>query len=433
MELSSLSLVKEGQPVSQTPSWESSALSAPVSNAPSHLEFEISCVERQGNELDQKIEDVPEGKYRDLLARFPDILKPNFKTEEPKNGIKHRIRTGSHPPCRAKPRQLLPGSPKAEAGYKAWKQLVDLGIVEPVDPAKPNNWSSPLHLAPKPGGGLRPVGDYRLLNQKTELDLYPLPDLRGYTHKIAGSTIFSKLDLAKAFHQILIDPTDRHKTCVSTPWGLFNFRRLAMGMMNSSQSFQRHIDDLLKNISGCFVYLDDVLVFSDNEEDHLATIEEIFNRLDAAGLTLSLSKCEFGRESLDYLGYTISAQGLVPIKKKVESLKNFPSPLKQKQLLGFLGALNYYRSSLPKSQPSGTKPARSPAQILDPLYKIATDKEAKKNFKKIWEADIKYSEAFNKAKELLVNAVNLNFPVPSAPLALTTDASQTCLGAALDQ
>ena len=174
-------------------------------------------------------------------------------------------------------------------------------------------------------------------------------------------------------------------------------------------------------------------MFSDNEEDHIATIEEIFNRLDAAGLTLSLSKCEFGRESLDYLGYTISAQGLVPIKKKVESLKNFPSPLKQKQLLGFLGALNYYRSSLPKSQPSGTKPARSPAQILDPLYKIATDKEAKKNFKKIWEADIKYSEAFNKAKELLVNAVNLNFPVPSAPLALTTDASQTCLGAALDQ
>ena len=207
-----------------------------------------------------------------------------------------------------------------------------------------------------------------------------------------------------------------------------------MGMMNSSQSFQRHIDDVLRDIPDCFVYQDDVLVFSKDEASHLRTIKTILKRLDDAGLTLSLSKCEFGKESLDYLGYTVSAQGLKPIQKKIAALENFPEPSKQKQLLGFLGALNYYRSSLPRSQPTPSHPEpRSPAQVLDPLYKIATCKEAKKNFKKQWDSDKKYAEAFRDAKNLLINAVNLTFPVPSAPLALTTDASQTCLGAALDQ
>ena len=207
-----------------------------------------------------------------------------------------------------------------------------------------------------------------------------------------------------------------------------------MGMQNSSQSFQRHIDAVLRGIPDCFVYQDDILVFSKNEKDHLATIRQILQRLDEAGLTLSLSKCEFGKQTLDYLGYTVSESGLTPIKKKVTAIENFPTPLKQKQLLGFLGALNYYRSSLPKSQPTSAHPIpRSPAQVLDPLYKIATCKEAKKNFKKVWNADKKYEEAFKDAKQLLVNAVNLTYPVPSAPLALTTDASQTCLGAALDQ
>ena len=174
--------------------------------------FQIAAMQELGEANEsENVESVPEGPYKELIERFPDLLKPNFKTENPKNKISHRIRTGDHPPCRAKPRPMLPGSPKAVEGKKAFQQLIDLGIVEPVDPNKPTNWSSPLHLAPKPGGGLRPVGDYRALNMKTELDLYPLPDLRGYVYQIAGSKVFSKLDLHKAFHQIMIDPRDPQK------------------------------------------------------------------------------------------------------------------------------------------------------------------------------------------------------------------------------
>ena len=93
-------------------------------------------------------------------------------------------------------RPLLAGSPKEKAAKKAWQGLIDLGIVEAVDPAKPNNWTTALHFPPKPGGEVRTVGDYRELNMKTELDLYPLPNLKAFSHKLHGSKVFSKVDVS---------------------------------------------------------------------------------------------------------------------------------------------------------------------------------------------------------------------------------------------
>ena len=179
------------------------------------------------------------------------------------------------------------------------------------------------------------------------LDLYPLPELSSFRDHIAGSVIFSKVDLTKAFHQLLIDKRDRGKTAITTQWGMFQFRRLSMGRQNNGQSFQRLVDSVLKGLPDTFCYLDDILLFSKSKESHLATLEELFKRLSKAGLSINLSKCEFGKTSLDYLGFTIDRDGLRPIEKKVEAIQNFPKPTNQKQLLGFLGALNYYRSSLP--------------------------------------------------------------------------------------
>ena len=137
---------------------------------------------------------LPDSPYKELLKKYPEVLKVSFKEESSKTGILHRIHT-TGPPCRGKMRRLLPGSPKAIEAKKAWDELIELGIVEPVDPATPNLFTSPLHFAPKPGGALRPVGDYRELNKMTQLDLYPLPNLRSFTQEISGSRIFSKMDL----------------------------------------------------------------------------------------------------------------------------------------------------------------------------------------------------------------------------------------------
>ena len=152
---------------------------------------------------------------------------------------------------------------------------------------------------------------------------------------------------------------------------------------------------------------------------HLEILEELCSKLEQAGLTLALSKCQFAIDSLEYLGYKVSSSGLTPMKKKVEALQKFPPPTKQKELLVFLGTLNYYRASLPQLRPENsvdkTMPERSPAAVLEPLYKLATCKIKKQKgnyFSDIWNKHPHLSDSFEDAK---------------------TDVSKASLGASLDQ
>ena len=140
-----------------------------------------------------------------------------------------------------------------------------------------------------------------------------------------------------------------------------------MGMRNSAQSFQRMVQSVIGDLDGVFCYLDDLLIYSKSHEEHMNILKSLFKKLDEANLTLALSKCQFGVQSLEYLGYVVDSSGITPIKKKVLALQNFPPPSKQKDLLAFLGALNYYRSSLPRLGPEDsvdkTMPERSPAEV----------------------------------------------------------------------
>ena len=166
-----------------------------------------------------------------------------------------------------------------------------------------------------------------------------------------------------------------------------------MGMQNSAQAFQRLVDSVIGDLEGTFTYLDDILIYAKSEAEHMKILEELFSRLSRAGLSIALGKCEFGVQALDYLGYRVDASGLAPLPRKTEALRNFPRPTKQKELLAFLGAINYYRASLPKlepsesSNPSRHEDARAPSQVLDPLYKLATCKLSKKNGESFHEHD----------------------------------------------
>ena len=142
--------------------------------------------------------------YKNLLDQFPDIQKCNF-VKDPAHGVVHHIDTGNNSPCKAKPRPLMPGTQKAILGEKSWRKLEELGIITKVDPAESNIWTSALHLVPKPDGSLRCTGDYRALNDKTQLDGYPLPTIRQFASQLKDSRFFSKVDLVKSFHQIPLD------------------------------------------------------------------------------------------------------------------------------------------------------------------------------------------------------------------------------------
>ena len=131
-------------------------------------------------------------QYQALLDKYPDVLQCKF-LDTPLHGVIHHIDTSDKPPCRAKVRPLLKGSPKEVIGKKNWFELEKLGIIEKIKPGEPTPWSSALHLAPKDGDDLRVCSDFRALNDLTTLDTYPLPSLRAFSSELQGSKIFSKV------------------------------------------------------------------------------------------------------------------------------------------------------------------------------------------------------------------------------------------------
>ena len=375
------------------------------------------------------LESVPE-QYRNLIQKYPEMLKTKFK-KEPAD-IYHRIETDGSA-FKSKVRPLLANSDKFQEGKKIWKEMEKVGVIERVKQSSLLQYTSPLHLVRKPSGrGWRVCADFRKLNQVTKSDNYPLPLLRSFQSNIKGAKLFSKLDIQSAFHHLPIHPDDVNKTCVLSPWGgAFVFKRLCFGLSNGPASWQKYVDAILSDIPGLFCYLDDILLCSDNVDQHMSTLETIFQRLSSHGLTLAVDKCEFGQSTVEYLGYQVSSTGIRPLKRKIDAIERIPSPKTQKSLLHFLGALNYFRTSLSGLVKNGKY--HNTANLLQPLYSAATVPMKANKFEEVWDSSPVLKQAFVDAKTLLIKAAELSHPDPKLPLALMCDASDHSIGSVLLQ
>ncbi|GFU11394.1 hypothetical protein TNCV_4041051 [Trichonephila clavipes] len=215
--------------------------------------------------------------FKNILSEYPDLSNPSLISKSASHGTVHHIIT-TGPPVIARPRRL---HPKLYDAVKVeFEFLLAQGIIRPSK----SPWSSPLHVVPKSDSTVRPVGDYRQLNSVTEFDSYPMPYLNDFAHALHGKKIFSKIDIFKAFHQIPIAECDIPKTAVTTPWGLYEYTHLCFGLVNAPQTFMRFMHEVLRGLPFCFVYLDDILCYSENAEEHRSHLRTIFQRLSSYGL-----------------------------------------------------------------------------------------------------------------------------------------------------
>ena len=319
-------------------------------------------------------------------------------------------------PIRQRPYKL--GAKQKEVLENMVTDMLNDGIIEPST----SPWTAPCLLVAKKNSvnsEYRFVVDFRQVNKCIELDAHPLPTIDDALESEGAKqpSYFSVLDLKSGFYQSAIHPKSRPYTAWRCHLGLFQFRRLPMGLKNSPQMFQRLMETVLHGLTFkfCLIYLDDIIVFSKTFQDHVQHLTEVFERLPKSGLKLHPKKCTFAKRQIKYLGHIVSEDGISPDPDKISAIRDYPTPTRVKNLRAFLGVTGYYR-----------KFTKNYSSIAAPLYALT-----KKNANFTWTEECE--NAFQLLKNALISPPILAYPEYDKPFQLYTDASSYAVGAVLCQ
>lgn len=191
----------------------------------------------------------------------------------------------------------------------------------------------------------RLVIDFRKLNELTVTDNFPLPMINEILLSLGGSKYFSTCDLAQSFYQILLDPETAHKSAFSSDYQKWEFKRLPMGLKNSPACLMRALNNILSGMQGIdlFVYMDDLVIYSESLSEHYRKLKRLLCRLQQAGLTLQPEKCNFLRREVVFLGHKITAAGVIPDPSKTSSIDKYPRPKDAKGVKSSVGLCSFYR------------------------------------------------------------------------------------------
>ncbi|MBW0516928.1 hypothetical protein O181_056643, partial [Austropuccinia psidii MF-1] len=218
---------------------------------------------------------------------------------------------------------------------------LEKGFIRPTS----SSTGVPVLFVKKKDGALGLCVDYHKLNAVTRKNKYPVPPMNQLLNVFNVSSIFSKIDLRGAYNLLRIKEGDEHLTAFRTKCGSFEYLVMPFGLTNAPASFQNLVNDIFQDLLDVYVvvYLDDLMVFSQFEEEHVTHVSTVLSRLRANSLFAKASTCLFHVSSVEYLGYFVSSEGLKMNQEKLQHILNCPPPRNLKALQSFLGFANSYR------------------------------------------------------------------------------------------
>ena len=375
---------------------------------------------------DKKISPKTQEAFDKLCKKYDDIISKNSGDIGKTMLVEMEIDTGNHPPIASKPYTL-------PLKHYDWVQreietLERAGIIErSISP-----WASPVVIVPKKSAPGEPprrrmcVDNRRINKLQSEvtkadggkgcISLIPLPKIDELYAKLKGYKVFSSLDLRSGYYHIGLKDSAKPKSAfVLSSLGKYQFNRVPFGLAQAPAYLQKLINDVLKGCNFAMGYLDDIIIYSRSEKEHLEHLEEIFTRLKAAGLKLKLERCCFFKKHMQYLGHLISANRIQPLPEKLESIAKMPAPRNPKEVKQFLRLVGYYRKFVPRF-----------ADISRVLTHLT-----KKDMEFKWTPECE--NFFQILKEFLQQAPILRYPDPQASYTLYTDTSKYAYAGVLTQ
>ena len=355
-----------------------------------------------------------------LLKEYHDIFSLEKRDVGHTKAAKHKIvlKDPDTPPFKERFYRIPP--PQLDEVRAHLKMMLDAGVIRPSN----SPWCNAVVLVRKKDGSLRFCIDFRKLNSLTVKDSHPLPHICETLESLAGATHYLTFNMNSGFWQVPMDEESKQYTAFMLgSMGLYECESMPFGLCNAPPTFQTLMLNCLGelNLTYCLIYLDDVIIFSQTEEEHLERMRVVFDCLREHGLKLKPSKCDVFKTEINYLAHHVSKKAVLPSKKNLEAIAECPPPDTYTKVKSFVGLVGHYRCFI-----------KGFANIATPLYDLTSGENKDKKSEHL-DLPLEARKAFDHLKAACLQAPILSFPDFSKPFLLETDASGKGLGAVLSQ